>query len=174
MKLAVASTVSLALGAAAFFPNPAQQPLQSTLPGFLSLSLDKVKATLGSLDLPADAVAAWTEIAKLYPGDTVSALQAMSSPAKPKQGSKRRPDSHWDHIVHGDQLMSAMAGKVDGNHKLKGTKLRIKQPNGLGIDKDVKQYSGYLDVEDDKHFFFCRSLSMPLMFRLAMAFSFPN
>jgi len=32
--------------------------------------------------------------------------------------------------------------------------LRIKKPNGLGIDEDVKQYSGYLDVDNDKHFFF--------------------
>jgi len=159
MKLAVASMLSLALGAAAYFPNPAQEPLgasSSNLPQFLSQALDKVKATLG--DLPVEAAAAWTEIAKLYPEDTISALQAMASPAKPKEGIKRRPDSHWDHIVHGDQMMSAMAGKVDGREKLKGTKLRIKKPNGLGIDEDIKQYSGYLDVEDDKHFFFCKFL----------------
>lgn len=159
MKLSVASTLSLALGAAAYFPNPAQEPLgvnaaSSKLPAFLSEAIDQVKATLGNLNLPTEAAAAWTEVAKLYPEDAISALQSMASKSAPKENRKRRPDTHWDHIVHGDQMMSAMAGKIDGHEKLKGTKLRIKKPNGLGIDENVKQYSGYLDVEDDKHFFF--------------------
>ncbi|KAA8898774.1 Alpha/Beta hydrolase protein [Sphaerosporella brunnea] len=157
MKLTVASTLSLALGAAAYFPNPAQQPLgtaDSKLPSFISQALDRVKTTLGNVDVSAEAAQAWTEIAKLYPGDTISAIQAMTSKSQPKDGRKRRPDSHWDKIVRGDDIMSAMSGKIDGHEKLKGTKLRIKKPNGLGIDEKVKQYSGYLDVEDDKHFFF--------------------
>ncbi|KAF8544700.1 Alpha/Beta hydrolase protein [Trichophaea hybrida] len=149
--------LSLALGAAAMYPHPSQAPLgtsssSSKIPQFLSQAFDKAKATLG--DIPAEAVAAWTEIAKLYPGDTISALQDIASPPKPKDNVKRRPDSHWDHIVYGDQMMSAMTGKIDGHEKLKGAKLRIKTPNRLGIDEGVKQYSGYLDVEDDKHFFF--------------------
>lgn len=157
MKLSAASAITLALGAAAYFPNPGQQPLTANsaqLPSFISQAMDKVKATLGDINVSAEAAAAWTEMAKLYPEDTISALQAMASKSKPKSGSKMRPDSHWDHIVDGEQMVSAMAGKVDGHEKLKGTKLRIKKPNGLGVDENVKQYSGYLDVEDDKHFFF--------------------
>ena len=161
MKLSVASTLSLALGAAAMFPNAAQQPLAATsankLPAFLSLAMDRAKTALGTLELPVEAAAAWSELAKLYPEDTISALQAMTArnPPKPKEFVRRRPDSHWDSIVHGDQMMHALGGKLDGMDKLKGAKLRIKKPNGLGIDESVKQYSGYLDVEDDKHFFFC-------------------
>jgi cathepsin A (carboxypeptidase C) len=159
MRLTVASTLSLALGAAAYFPNPAQQPLgtaENKLPSFLSQALDQVKTALGNVDVSAEAAQAWTEIAKLYPEDTISAIQAMTSKSQPKDNRKRRPDSSWDYIVKGDEMMSAMSGKIDGHEKLKGTKLRIKKPNGLGIDEDVKQYSGYLDVEDDKHFFFCK------------------
>lgn len=163
MKLSIASMLSLALGAAAYFPNPAQNPLVATssnkLPAFLGHAMDKAKAALGGLELPIDAAAAWTEVAKLYPEDTISALQSMTSPNLPKgkEFVRRRPDSHWDSIVHGDELMHSMSGKIDGREKLKGAKLRIKKPNGLGIDEGVNQYSGYLDVEDDKHFFFCKS-----------------
>jgi cathepsin A (carboxypeptidase C) len=158
MKLATASTLSLALGAAAYFPGPAQQPLSGSsseqLPSFLSQATDRVKATLGSLKVPAEAAASWSEVAKDYPDQAVSALQGMVSKSKPKDGVKKRPDSHWDHIVDGKTVMSALADKVDGHEKLENTKLRIKKPNSLGVDEDVKQYSGYLDVDDDKHFFF--------------------
>jgi cathepsin A (carboxypeptidase C) len=166
MKLATASTLSLALGAAAYFPGPAQQPLSGSsseqLPSFLSQATDRVKATLGSLKVPAEAAASWSEVAKDYPDQAVSALQGMVSKSKPKDGVKKRPDSHWDHIVDGKTVMSALADKVDGHEKLENTKLRIKKPNSLGVDEDVKQYSGYLDVDDDKHFFFCTSIYLSL------------
>ncbi|KAI5783580.1 Alpha/Beta hydrolase protein [Geopyxis carbonaria] len=155
MKLSVASVLSLALGAAAYFPNPEQQPLgaSSAVPAFLQSAIEKVKATYG--EIPDEAASAWAEISKIFPVDTVSALQALVSPVKPKEGIKKRDDSEWDYIVRGDDVMTALSGKIDGHDKLKGSKLRIKKPNGLGIDEDVTQYSGYLDVEDDsKHFFF--------------------
>jgi cathepsin A (carboxypeptidase C) len=105
------------------------------------------------LDIPTDAAQVWSEVAKLYPQDVLSALQGMVSTSKPKDNIKKLPDSTWDHIVDGARMMSAMSGKIDGHEQLKGAKLRIKDPKVLGVDK-VKQYSGYLDVEDDKHFFF--------------------
>lgn len=163
MKLSVASTLSLALSVAALYPQPAEQQQQpvgissSDIPSFLADAIEQAKSVLGSVDLPTDSASAWAEVAKLFPGDTVAALQSLvDSKSKPKENTKRRPDSEWDYIVDGERVMSALSGKVDGYEKLRGTRLRVKKPNGLGIDEDVKQYSGYLDVEDDKHFFFCK------------------
>jgi len=154
MKLTAASVLPLALGASAYFPNPEQHILgqSSSVPSFLSNALDQVKSTVS--DLSAETVAAWEEVSKLYPNDAAAALHALSgAKSKPKPGSKRRDESEWDIIVDGDSHFSTM--DVDGADKLKGTKLRIKKPTELGIDKGNKQYSGYLDVEDDKkHFFF--------------------
>lgn len=165
MKLSVASTLSLALGASALYPNPAQQILGASneeVPAFLTEAIEQAKAALGGFEIPLDAASVWVEVAKLFPGDTVAALQSLASPkTKAKEKTRRRPDSEWDHIVEGDQMMSAMSGKIDGHEKLKGTRLRVKKPNGLGIDEDVKQYSGYLDVDDDdKHFFFCKLIAL--------------
>lgn len=158
MKLTAASVLPLALGAAAYFPNPEQKPLGTSsnkLPSFLSHAFDQVKSSLGSLELPADAAAAWLEVAKLYPDDTASALQALTGLSKPKSGIKKRPDSEWDVIVDGEKMVSTMS--IDGKDKLKGAKLRVKKPTELGVeDEKVKQLSGYLDVDDDKHFFFCK------------------
>jgi hypothetical protein len=67
----------------------------------------------------------------------------------------RRPDSEWDYIVDGKDVVSLMAAtgqRVEGNFANK--KLRIKSPEKLGVDK-VKQYSGYIDVGGDRHIFFC-------------------
>lgn len=46
----------------------------------------------------------------------------------------------WDFVVQTEDMP---------NHQL-----RVKSPSELGIDDDVKQYSGYLDVKNDKHFFY--------------------
>lgn len=75
---------------------------------------------------------------------------------KPPKFTKR-PDSEWDHIVDGrdvEAMMKATGQRVDG--KFANKKLRIKEPVGLGVDR-VKQYSGYIDVDEDKHIFFCSS-----------------
>lgn len=149
MKLSVASTISLALGAAAFVPDPNQHRLGSKLPSFLSSVFEQAG------DLPSEVVSAWLEIANLFPDDTVSAIQAITGHSDPKAGIKQRPDSEWDHIVDGSETVSLLGSLIDGHDKLKGTKLRIKNPSKLGVDH-VKQYSGYLDVDDDKHFFFCK------------------
>ena len=72
----------------------------------------------------------------------------------------RLPDSHWDHIVSGQQV--EQDGRRGGPFKRYGGQLanynlrvRAVDPSSLGIDI-VKQYSGYLDdLKADKHLFFC-------------------
>lgn len=158
MKLTAASLLGLALQVAAYYPNPAQQPLgakssDSELPSFLSNAYNQVAHALSGMELAAEDAANWLEVAKLHPEDTVSALQALTGMSKPKAGVQKRPDSEWDRIVDGEAMVSSMS--IDGKEKLKGTKLRVKNPSELGVEKDeVKQLSGYLDVDDDKHFFF--------------------
>lgn len=163
MKLTVASVAALSLvgGVAAFFPNTEQTPLTaSSSQSTLSPSLAQISEHLHALggDFTSEAITAWNKIAELYPEDTISAVQAMLGMGKPKAGVTKRPDSDWDFIVEGDEVVSALGSEIEGHEKLKGTKLRIKKPNDLGVDSGIKQYSGYLDVDnDEKHFFFCKS-----------------
>ena len=76
----------------------------------------------------------------------------------------RRPNSHWDHIVKGADIQSVWVENSKGEKereidgKLEDYSLRAKKvdPSGLGVDPGVKQYSGYLDDdENDKHLFYC-------------------
>lgn len=73
----------------------------------------------------------------------------------------RKPDSHWDHVIKGaDVQQGGQQGgafrRLDG--KLANYNMRAKavDPSILGVDT-VKQYSGYLDdQEQDKHLFYCK------------------
>jgi cathepsin A (carboxypeptidase C) len=114
----------------------------------------------GMKSMSAEAKAAWEEVSLLFP-DQMSKASFFSSP-KP---SKRRPDSHWDYIVHGEELQNLHTTDKNGNRErvidghLDTYKLRAKKvdPSKLGVDS-VKQYSGYLDDEEnDKHLFYCES-----------------
>lgn len=75
----------------------------------------------------------------------------------------RKPDRSWDYIVHGADVQALqiqdeggkihqkIGGKLD-NFSLRARKV---DPSQLGVDT-VKQYSGYLDDNDqDKHLFYC-------------------
>lgn len=86
--------------------------------------------------ISSEAKKAWSEVLLKFP-ESVASLKFSSSP----RGSKIKAQSAFDFHVALDKVP---------NHKL-----RVKStPEDLGIDS-VKQYSGYLDVEeDDKHFFF--------------------
>lgn len=145
MKANFLSLLTLAASAVAMFPPSAATVKQT---------LNELKAKHS--DIPEEASAIWESVAELYPEDTLEALQNMNREWKPKKAIKR-DDSEWDYIITGEQLETMMA---TGEHKklsgdFKNKKLRIKKPLDLGIDS-VKQYSGYLDVDDDKHFFFCK------------------
>lgn len=103
-------------------------------------------ALLGSiakyLDVPADSIPSnakevWTEMINKFP-DAVSKLNFKVAPKKLK--------SKLDSSVQFTRIT---------NSRFPNHALRIKStPEDLGVDT-VKQYTGYLDVEDeDKHFFY--------------------
>ena len=108
-------------------------------------------------------------------GDTLSGLNAQAQDlvsdlsdefdklnffSLPKKHN-RKPDHEWDHIVRGADIASSWVTRkgqeqreLDG--KLHTYDMRVKSvdPGELGVDK-VKQYSGYLDDnENDKHLFY--------------------
>lgn len=89
--------------------------------------------------LSDDTFAIWAQLQKDHP-ELANNDWTFTSKAKPH---KKRPHG-WDFHVADTALP---------NHKLRARK---HDPSLLGIDK-VKQYTGYLDVEDDdndKHFFY--------------------
>jgi cathepsin A (carboxypeptidase C) len=106
--------------------------------------------------------AIWDEVSMLAP-DAMTAAKKSLLGVKPKPHT-RRPDSKWDHIVKGADVQSIWVQGEDGEShrkvggKLESYNLRAKKvdPSKLGVD-DVKQYSGYLDDEEnDKHLFYCK------------------
>jgi cathepsin A (carboxypeptidase C) len=111
-------------------------------------------------ELTSEASDLWEEVAQMFP-ESMSKASFFSEP-KPHQ---RRPDSEWLNIVRGVDVESLWTENAYGeterelDGKLSKYNLRVKKPDpaSLGVDK-VKQYSGYLDdEEEDKHFFYCKS-----------------
>ena len=107
-----------------------------------------------------DARAAWEEVALIFP-EAMDKASFVSSPKK----HTRRPNRHWDHITKGADIQSVWVQNEDGEKerdiegKLEPYNLRTKKvdPSSLGVDPGVKQYSGYLDDEEnDKHLFYCK------------------
>jgi cathepsin A (carboxypeptidase C) len=87
----------------------------------------------------------------------------------------RRPDHEWDHIMRGEDIQNVWVTnskgdkerEIDGNLKNYNLRTKSVDPSELGVDT-VKQYSGYLDdEEDDKHLFYCKCIT-PLL-RLCIA-----
>ncbi|KAI5808499.1 Alpha/Beta hydrolase protein [Peziza echinospora] len=164
MKITLAAALPFALGASALIPGTEQhikteQHDSHKVPSFLSTAYSQLKSSIG--ELSPEAINIWNEVAKLYPGDTTEAVQRLTSNGFKPKPAKKRPDSEYDYVIHGHELNSMVvteAGTGEVRQKYSGDfsnrKLRVKKPTGLGIDDDVKQLSGYLDVDDDKHFFF--------------------
>lgn len=161
---------TLLVGAAAAF-SPAQQVLKApedvvenahktsspSLAETLAQPLHELNEELKSFTHEAAEV--WEEVSNMFPG-TLDNIPFFSSPKK----HTRRPDSHWDHIVRGADVQNIWVENENGEKerevggRLEAFDLRVKavDPSSLGIDPDVKQYSGYLDDnENDKHLFFC-------------------
>ncbi|GAM87420.1 hypothetical protein ANO11243_054440 [Dothideomycetidae sp. 11243] len=107
--------------------------------------------------LTGEARRVWDEVAMMFPQEMEKAT-FFSSP-KPHT---RKADSKWDHVLRGADIQSVWVTNSKGEQerdvdgKLETYNLRTKKvdPSSLGIDK-VKQYSGYLDDEEnDKHLFY--------------------
>lgn len=116
-------------------------------------------------EITSEARAAWNDVALLAP-DALRAFKKQVAGTKPKKHT-RIADSKWDHVVHGADVEALSVESDDGvrrrkiGGKLANYDLRVKNvdPAKLGVDK-VKQYSGYLDDnEDDKHLFYCKPRS---------------
>lgn len=157
-----ALSTALLAGVATAAIAPQQQPLQfpNTFPEAAKNVIDKQLHNLKDAlkGLTAETAAIWDEVAALYPED-MSAASFFSAPKK----HTRKPDHEWDHIVRGADIQSVWVENAAGEKerhidgKLDTYNLRVKSvdPSALGVDPDVKQYSGYLDDdENDKHLFY--------------------
>ncbi|KAK2757584.1 hypothetical protein FQN54_004553 [Arachnomyces sp. PD_36] len=161
-----AFATTLLIGAAAAAPQQQQVlglPKLSELSDIPKQGIDLLSGPLHEFEealktLSDDARAVWDEVATLFP-DAMDAAPFFSLPKK----HTSRPDSKWDHIVRGSDIQSAWVQNENGEQereidgKLETYDLRVKKvdPSKLGVDPDVKQYSGYLDDnENDKHLFY--------------------
>jgi cathepsin A (carboxypeptidase C) len=159
MRVATTALFAGAVLAAA----PAQQPLQQLPKSFPTEAKDLLNEQLHHLKdalrgLTSEAAAVWDEVADLYPED-MSAASFFSTPKK----HTRRPDHEWDHIVRGADVQQVWIENEHGEKereihgKLDTYDLRVQSvdPSQLKVDPGVKQYSGYLDDnENDKHLFY--------------------
>ncbi|CAI6336565.1 unnamed protein product [Periconia digitata] len=159
MKVAASA---LLVGAATAAVSPQQQVLK--LPEQLldvankeswTKPLHNLEESLKSLSGEARRV--WDEVALMFPESFDKA--SFFSPPKPHT---RKPDSEWEHVVKGADIQSVWVENAQGEKereidgKLENYNLRAKtvDPSVLGVDT-VKQYSGYLDdEEEDKHLFY--------------------
>lgn len=107
--------------------------------------------------LSAEARQVWDEVAMMFP-ESFDKANFFSAP-KPHT---RKADHEWDHIISGADVQSVWVENAQGEKEreldgqLENYRLRAKKvdPSSLGVDK-VKQYSGYLDDEEnDKHLFY--------------------
>lgn len=159
MKIA---TSALLFGAASA-AIPQQQVLKApeSFKGFdtnaWTKPLQNLEENLKSLTSEARAI--WDEVAMMFPEQMEKA--AFFSSPKPHT---RKHDSEWDHVVKGADVQSVWVENEKGEKereidgRLENYNLRVKHvdPSSLGVDK-VKQYSGYLDdEEEDKHLFYCK------------------
>lgn len=135
---------------------------------FLDADSPSIESWASSLEdvfgkFTSEAKGAWDEVSMLMP-DAVEAIKKQTFGTTPKP-TTRRPDTHWDHIVKGEDVQKMGVNGVKGSQRMVGGKLenynlraKTVDPSKLKVD-DVKQYSGYLDdEEEDKHLFYCESI----------------
>ena len=162
-----AATSALLFGAAMAALPPQQQPLLS--PEAVSEALHGANDQISSWTKPLknlqhelkhlteEARQVWDEVANMFP-ESMSKASFFSLP----KAHERKHDGEWDFITKGQEVQELltmnengeMEREIDGH--LEAFNLRTKKvdPESLGVDK-VKQYSGYLDnEEDDKHLFY--------------------
>lgn len=149
---------SLLVGAASAAVSPPQHVLQppERVSEPWTKPLPHLQETLKSFTGEARAI--WDEVATMFP----EAMDKASFISPPKKHI-RRPDCQWDHITKGAEVQGVWTENKEGEKerevdgKLEAYNLRSKKvdPGSLGVDPGVKQYSGYLDDEEnDKHLFY--------------------
>ena len=164
VALGAASSVLGFQGQQVLYNGNSDQPVIDFESGNIDSWASSVETIFGKLS--SEAKGLWDEVSMLMP-DAVEAFkkQALGTPPKP---ATRRPDHHWDHIVKGAEVKKMGVNGVEGSQRMVGGKLenynlRAKKvdPSSLGVDT-VKQYSGYLDdEEEDKHLFYCKLTPHP-------------
>ncbi|CAK3800973.1 Carboxypeptidase Y A [Lecanosticta acicola] len=164
MKVAASA---LLVGAAVAFVPQQQQPLQApeAVQNVLKTAGDKASGLSKSWKnlqhelkhLTEEARQTWDEVAMMFP-EAMSQTSFFSSPKK----HSRKHDREWDFVTSGKSIQELYTTNSKGEKQreidghLENFNLRTKKvdPQSLGVDK-VKQYSGYLDnEEDDKHLFY--------------------
>jgi cathepsin A (carboxypeptidase C) len=152
--------MGLAYSAAATSP-PRQQPLGSfpkpkPNADILENTIPDLRPVFGERTVEDEEI--WNMVESAFPHDFASSK--FFSPPKPHT---RKSDRYWDFITKGVDVQSVWLTKENGKKEreidghLNPYMLRTKKvdPSSLGVDK-VKQYSGYLDDEEnDKHLFYC-------------------
>lgn len=170
-------SATLLVGAATAAAPPVQQILGSSgapgAPGAPEKSTGDWSKPLQNFQehlksLTDDARHLWDEVYSEF-SDAMDQNPVFSMPKK----HTRRPDSHWDHIVRGADVQSIWTTGANGEKereidgKLEAYDLRVKKtdPSSLGVDPGVKQFTGYLDDnEDDKHLFYCECLIFIMLY----------
>ncbi|KAI7365636.1 Carboxypeptidase Y [Hortaea werneckii] len=164
MKVAASA---LLIGAATAAVPQQQQPLQApeAVNNVLKSAGEKASAWTKPLKnlqhelkhLTEEARQTWDEVALMFP-EAMDHANFISTPKK----HSRKHDTEWDYITSGKATQDIWVTNKDGDKEreldgnLEAFNLRTKKvdPKSLGVDK-VKQYSGYLDnEEDDKHLFY--------------------
>lgn len=150
---------SLLFGAASAAVSPQQHVLQPPTQASDTWTKPLHNLQESFKSLTGEARAVWDEVALMFP-EAVDKTSFFSPPKK----HTRRPDSYWDHLIKGADVQQVWIENANGEKerdvdgKLEAYNLRSRKvdPSSLGVDPGVKQYSGYLDdEEDDKHLFYC-------------------
>lgn len=150
----------LHVGVAAAAWSPFQQILKPSHEPSESWAKQLVNFEKSLKTLSREARLLWDQTALMYP-EAMNKANFFSLPKK----HTRRPDSAWDHIIKGSDIQKVWVQNEHGEKerdvdgKLESYSLRTKRvdPSSLGVDPSVRQYSGYLDNdEDDKHLFYCK------------------
>jgi cathepsin A (carboxypeptidase C) len=139
--------------------NPLKEAAEAVKPvaDAWSKSLNNIAESMK--DMTSEAKAIWDEVSAIFP----EAMEKATYFSSPKPNT-RKPDHTWDYVVKGADIQSVWIENSNGEKereidgKLDTYNLRAKKvdPSKLGVDT-VKQYSGYLDdEEDDKHLFYCK------------------
>lgn len=132
--------------------HEAMRPLAESFSG----SLESFEKAFDGLDSKTKAL--WDEVKLLVPEGAFDHSKWFT---KPKPHRKRHD---WDHVVKGEEVQKLWVQDTEGEShreidgRLNSYNLRVKSvdPKKLGVDT-VKQYSGYLDDEEnDKHLFYCK------------------